>query len=129
MQENKNEPTEVSTDRSAHAHRQGVLLMNLGTPDQPDTAAVRRYLAEFLSDPTLIRMPTGLKWMNKPLGYMIALFRAPSSARMYQTIWTEQGSPLKIITEQQVHALEKLLPGRKVFYAMRYGTPSIRFAP
>lgn len=128
MQENTNEPTEVSTDRSAHTHRQGVLLVNLGTPDQPDTAAVRRYLAEFLSDPTLIPMPTGLKWMNKPLGYMIALFRAPSSARMYQTIWTDQGSPLKIITEDQVQTLEKLLPGRRVFYAMRYGTPSIRFA-
>lgn len=126
MQENKNEPAEVSADRSVHAHRQGVMLMNLGTPDQPDTAAVRRYLAEFLSDPSLIRMPTGLKWMNKPLGYLIALFRAPSSARMYQTIWTDQGSPLKIITEDQVCALEKMLPGRRVFYAMRYGSPSIR---
>lgn len=106
--------------------KRGVLLINLGTPDRADVPAVRRYLAEFLSDPEVIRLPSRLGWMNKPLGRLIAWFRAPRSAEMYQRVWTQRGSPLKTVTEDQASALEAVLPpGWRVFHAMRYGRPSI----
>ena len=72
--------------------KRGVLLINLGTPDRADVPAVRRYLAEFLSDPEVIRLPARLGWMNKPLGRLIAWLRAPRSAEMYQRVWTQRGS-------------------------------------
>lgn len=106
--------------------RHGVLLINLGTPENLDVPSVRRYLAEFLSDPEVIRLPTGLGLLNGPLGRMIARFRAPASTEMYKRIWTDRGSPLKAITEDQVRMLESELPaGWRVFYGMRYGRPSI----
>jgi ferrochelatase len=106
--------------------KRGVLLINLGTPDRADVPAVRRYLAEFLSDPEVIRLPARLGWMNKPLGRLIAWFRAPRSAEMYQRVWTQRGSPLKAVTQDQASALEAVLPPEwRVFYAMRYGQPSI----
>ncbi|MEK7755776.1 MAG: ferrochelatase, partial [Planctomycetota bacterium] len=106
--------------------KRGVLLINLGTPDRADVPAVRRYLAEFLSDPEVIRLPAGLGWLNSPLAHLIARFRAPRSAEMYRRIWTEPGSPLKAITQDQVSALTAVLPPEwRVFYAMRYGEPSI----
>lgn len=108
------------------APRRGVLLLNLGTPDAPDTASVRRYLREFLADPYVIKLPRLLRWMNRPLAMLIAQFRGPASAHAYRSIWTDRGSPLKVITEDQVTALEAGLPkGWRVFGAMRYGTPSV----
>ncbi|MFQ5590500.1 MAG: ferrochelatase [Phycisphaerae bacterium] len=105
---------------------QGVLLINLGTPDSPDTAAVRRYLSEFLSDPEVIRLPRGFRWLNRPLGWLIAQLRAPKSAAMYRRIWSERGSPLDSITAEQALLLGDALGGRwRVYYAMRYGRPSI----
>jgi ferrochelatase len=104
----------------------GLLLLNLGTPDGADVPSVRRYLSEFLADPEVIRLPPALRWFNKPLAMMIALFRAKASAHAYQAIWTDRGSPLKVITEDQAEALGRALPGGwKVFHAMRYGNPSI----
>jgi ferrochelatase len=109
--------------------RKGVLLLNLGTPDAPETKAVRRYLTEFLSDPEVIRLPRQMRWFNWPLARMIAQFRSAKSAHAYRAIWTEQGSPLKVITEQQAAALRDALPkGWHVFYAMRYGNPSVSAA-
>lgn len=106
--------------------RRGVLLINLGTPDEPDVASVRRYLAEFLSDAAVIKLPTGFGWLTGILGRTIARFRASGSAHAYQQIWTDRGSPLKVITEDQVEALQAVMPpGWKVYYAMRYGSPSI----
>ena len=58
-----------------HRPRRGVLLLNLGTPDRPDTPAVRRYLREFLGDPDVIKLPPKMRWFNKPLASMIALLR------------------------------------------------------
>ncbi len=105
----------------------GVLLVNLGTPDSPEVPDVRRYLAEFLSDPEVITLPRTLSWLNGALGRMIARFRAPKSAEMYRKIWTDRGSPLLTITQDQALALEEILPdGWRVFYAMRYGRPSIQ---
>jgi len=120
-------PTDHSLNEATHtSRRRAVLLINLGTPDEPTVPAVRRYLAEFLADPEVIRMPTGLGWLNRPLARTIARFRAPRSAHMYQTIWTDQGSPLRTITQQQVDALKDALPKTwAVYYAMRYGLPAI----
>ena len=107
--------------------RRGVLLINLGTPDRPDTKSVRRYLTQFLADPYVIKLPRGWRWLNRPLARLIAQFRAPRSAESYCRIWTDLGSPLKFITEDQVAALKKHLPTDwLVFYAMRYANPSIR---
>ncbi|MGB2985309.1 MAG: ferrochelatase [Phycisphaerae bacterium] len=116
---------EVET-RPTPPRRRGVLLINLGSPDRPDVPSVCRYLAEFLSDPAVIQLPAGLGWLNGVLGRLIARFRAPRSAKMYQRTWTQRGSPLKVITEDQTSALETLLPrGWRVFHAMRYGRPGI----
>jgi ferrochelatase len=117
----------LSPDRSNEPARQrAVLLINLGTPDEPDVSSVRRYLAEILSDPEVIRLPRGLSWLNGLLGRALSRLRAPRSAEKYRKIWTEQGSPLRTITQQQVSALARVLPdGMRVFCAMRYGRPGI----
>jgi ferrochelatase len=112
--------------RSATTRQSAVLLINLGTPDSPEVPDVRRYLAEFLSDPEVIQLPAGLRWLNRPLGRMIAHFRGPKSAAMYKRIWAECGSPLDSITREQASLLGEALPaGWRVYMAMRYGQPSI----
>ncbi len=104
-----------------------VLLVNLGTPDAPTPSAVRRYLAEFLADPRVIELPRVL-WM--PLLYGVILpFRSRRSAKAYQQVWTEQGSPLLTYTRGLASKLGEALAsdGRPlgVHMAMRYGNPSI----
>ncbi|MCG3136789.1 MAG: Ferrochelatase [Phycisphaerae bacterium] len=107
--------------------RKGVLLLNVGTPSGCDPESVRRYLAEFLSDPHVIKLPRGLGWMNPLLGHLIAFFRSKKSAALYRNIWTPEGSPLMTISQRQAAQLENMLPpGWRVFLAMRYGQPSIR---
>ncbi len=111
---------------NAPARQRAVLLINLGTPDGPDIPSVRRYLVELLSDPDVIRLRRGMSWLNRPLAWMISRFRASRSAEKYRKIWTDEGSPLRTITEQQVSALAGVLPdGMRVFCAMRYGRPGI----
>ena len=101
----------------------GLLLINLGTPDAPEAAAVRRYLAEFLSDPRVIEIPK-LAW--KPILHGIILRTRPrKSADAYNQIWTNEGSPLRVIAKRQAEALRARLPGVSVQYAMRYGNPGI----
>jgi ferrochelatase len=102
----------------------GVLLINLGTPDAPEARAVRRYLAEFLSDPRVIEIPA-LAW--KPILHGIILrVRPRRSAEAYNQIWTNEGSPLAVIARRQALALTKRFKGRaRVDYAMRYGNPGI----
>ena len=109
------------------APKVGVLLTNLGTPDAPDTRAVRRYLAEFLSDPRVIEIPK-LAW--KPILHGIILRTRPKkSAHAYAQVWTEEGSPLAAITARQARALQaRLGDGVIVEYAMRYGNPGIAAA-
>ena len=104
--------------------RIGVLLTNLGTPDAPETAAVRRYLAEFLSDPRVIEIPR-IAWL--PILHGIILRTRPrKSAHAYKQVWTEQGSPLAAITRRQTEALQKSFgDGVIVDFAMRYGNPGI----
>ena len=102
----------------------GVLLINLGTPDAPEPVAVRRYLAEFLSDRRVIDLPP-LLWQPVLRGAILP-FRPRKSAEAYRLIWMEEGSPLAVITKRQAKALQALLGAEAtVDYAMRYGSPSI----
>ena len=106
--------------------RIGVLLINLGTPDAPEVRAVRRYLAEFLSDRRVIEIP-GIAW--KPILHGVVLRTRPKkSAEAYNQIWTNEGSPLRVIAQRQANALRDLIPNVSVHYAMRYGHPGIAAA-
>ncbi len=102
----------------------GVLLVNLGTPDAPTPAAVRRYLAEFLSDPRVVEIPRAVWW---PILHGIILNTRPKkSAHAYRQVWTDKGSPLAAITADQARALQSGLGDAvQVDWAMRYGNPSI----
>jgi ferrochelatase len=101
----------------------GVLLINLGTPDAPEEQAVRRYLAEFLSDPRVIEIPS-IAWKPILHGFILRT-RPKKSAEAYNQIWTNEGSPLRVIAHRQADALRKRLPNVSVHYAMRYGHPGI----
>jgi ferrochelatase len=105
----------------------GVLLINLGTPDTPEVRAVRRYLAEFLSDPRVIEIPA-IAW--KPILHGFILRTRPRrSAEAYNQVWTNEGSPLAVIARRQAHSLQERFAGRARFhYAMRYGNPGIAAA-
>ncbi|MBP0591027.1 ferrochelatase [Paraburkholderia sp. LEh10] len=113
--------------QSAVAHRVAVLLINLGTPDAPTPRAVRRYLAQFLSDPRVVEIPS-LLWQII-LRLLILPFRGAASAKKYAAVWMPEGSPLRVHTEKQVEGLRHLLQVNDyaviVDYAMRYGTPGI----
>jgi ferrochelatase len=104
--------------------RIGVLLVNLGTPDAPTAAAVRRYLAEFLSDRRVVEIPR-LVWL--PILHGIILRTRPrKSAHAYGQVWTEQGSPLAAITAAQAQGLQaRLGEAVQVGWAMRYGSPAL----
>jgi ferrochelatase len=102
----------------------GVLLVNLGTPDAPDTASVRRYLAEFLSDRRVVELPPVL-W-QPILRALVLTTRPKKSAHAYRQVWTEAGSPLAAITAEQAANLQERLGGAvTVAHAMRYGRPAI----
>lgn len=107
--------------------RTGIVLVNLGTPDAPTPAAVRRYLKQFLSDPRVVEIPKAV-W--RPILYGLVLpFRSSRSAAKYASIWTKEGSPLKLHTEKQAQLLRGYLGERghqvRVAYGMRYGNPSL----
>ena len=113
--------------RHGRATRTGVLLVNLGTPDAPTAPAVRRYLAQFLSDPRVVEIPAAL-W--KPILHGIILrVRPAKSAAKYASIWTPEGSPLAVWTRRQAEELQRLADAAgevlTVRHAMRYGQPSI----
>jgi protoporphyrin/coproporphyrin ferrochelatase len=102
----------------------GVLLVNLGTPDEPTPRAVRRYLAEFLSDRRVVEIPP-LAWQPILRGIILNT-RPKKSAHAYSQVWTEAGSPLAAITADQAERLQaRLGVGVKVAHAMRYGRPAI----
>ena len=109
------------------APKTAVLFCNLGTPDAPTTAAVRRFLAEFLSDSRVVEIPK-LLWMLILHGLVLRVRPARSAAK-YASIWTADGSPLKLWTEKQALLLQGWLGQRghqvKVYHAMRYGSTSI----
>lgn len=115
----------------SHTHgapaKTAVLLVNLGTPDAPTAGAVRTYLKQFLSDPRVVEIPRALWWFI--LHGIILPLRSKQSAAKYASIWTKDGSPLKIHTERQAALLRGYLGERghqlHVAYAMRYGSPSV----
>lgn len=113
--------------------RLGVVLANLGTPDAPTTAAVRRYLGEFLSDSRVIEVPRPVWWLV--LNLFILPFRPARVARLYQSIWDQEGdSPMRRILKEQCGKLQDQLAGAlpaadiEVLPAMSYGNPSIASA-
>lgn len=106
----------------------GVLITNLGTPEAPTTSALRKYLAQFLSDPRVVEVPR-LLWKCILHGVILRI-RPRRSAAAYQTVWTEEGSPLMVYTQQQYEGLSQSLKKKYgehvvVKFAMRYGQPSI----
>lgn len=105
----------------------GILLVNLGTPDEPTTGAVRRYLREFLSDVRVIDTPRALWWFI--LNGVILQIRPAKVAKLYQSIWTDKGSPLMVGSQAQAESLQTVLDRRgqntQVELAMTYGNPSV----
>lgn len=103
----------------------GILLVNLGTPAAPTTAAVKAFLSQFLHDQRVVDLP---RYLWCPLLHFIILpTRSPKVAKLYQQVWTEQGSPLMVISQQQRAALEHELKREgvevPVALAMTYGAP------
>ncbi|MDE2619971.1 MAG: ferrochelatase [Sphingomonadales bacterium] len=102
----------------------GVLLVNLGTPDAPTAPAVRRYLAEFLSDPRVVEIPA-LIWQPILRGIVLNV-RPKKSAHAYSQVWTPDGSPLAAVTKAQAAALQQRLGAAvQVRWGMRYGRPAL----
>ena len=121
----------LQTYRHDRVGRIGVLLVNLGTPDEPTRGAVRRYLKEFLWDPRVVEMARPLWWLV--LNGVILNTRPARSAKAYQKIWTDEGSPLLTISRRQRDALADVVAQRfgcgvPMALGMRYGSPSIRSA-
>lgn len=108
-------------------NKTAVLLINLGTPDEPTSSAVRRYLKEFLWDRRVVEVPRAIWWMI--LNLIILPFRSSQSAAKYAKIWTKDGSPLKIHTVKQAALLQGYLGERghqaHATFAMRYGSDNI----
>jgi ferrochelatase len=121
------------------ANKTAVLYCNLGTPETPTASALRTYLAEFLSDPRVVEIPRWV-WLIILHGIILRI-RPARSAKKYASIWTKDGSPLKVWTQRQARALQSTFNGDVslatknnaapsdqpllVRYAMRYGSPSI----
>lgn len=101
-----------------------LLLINTGSPEAPEAGAVREYLAEFLSDSRVIELP---KWKWWPILHGIILrVRPAKSAKRYQGVWTEEGSPLIVHTKKTARKLQQRLgDGVRVVWAMRYGKPAV----
>src|SRR5690348_7347720 len=103
----------------------GVLIINLGTPDSPSVADVRKYLREFLMDSRVIDIPFWRRFLL--INFIIAPLRAPESAKGYRELWTPQGSPLKVHGINLEGLLQQALGADyDVKLAMRYQNPSIR---
>lgn len=117
-------------DHDGASPRQGILLCNLGTPDAPRPTELRRYLKEFLSDPRVVELPRLLWWMI--LNLIILRIRPRRSAKLYQSVWTDSGSPLMVYSQQQVKAVKDRLAEKygdiPVVLGMRYGNPSMAAA-
>lgn len=109
-----------------HQTKTGILLANLGTPDAPMPDAVKRYLRQFLSDKRVVDTPRLLWW---PLlrGVILPL-RAPRVAKLYQSVWMEEGSPLMVYSRRQQQALAARLPDTPVALGMSYGSPALESA-
>ena len=106
----------------------GILLVNLGSPDDTTEEGLRRYLKEFLWDPRVVEVPRLIWWAA--LNFYILRVRPKKSAETYKKVWTDQGSPLTVITRKQADKFNSLVKSKYgdnvvVDFAMRYGNPSI----
>lgn len=102
--------------------KQGVLLVNLGTPDEPTTPAVKRFLSQFLHDQRIVDTS---RWLWCPILHGVILpIRSPKVAKLYQSVWTDEGSPLMVHSKRQAEKLGQCLD-IPVELAMSYGNPSI----
>jgi ferrochelatase len=107
--------------------KKGLLLINLGTPDDSSVEAVRRYLDEFLMDPFVVDLPYPLRFLL--VKGIILRFRPKRSAELYQKIWLDEGSPLLVYSEQLLTVLQQELKNNySLALGMRYGKPSIAAA-
>ncbi|WP_312950030.1 ferrochelatase [Superficieibacter sp.] len=104
----------------------GILLANLGTPEAPTAGAVKRYLRQFLSDRRVVDTPRVLWWPL--LRGVILPIRSPRVAKLYQSVWMEEGSPLMVYSRRQQKALAARLPDVPVALGMSYGKPSLASA-
>ncbi|MFV0265044.1 MAG: ferrochelatase [Kluyvera sp.] len=109
-----------------HHKKPGILLVNLGTPDAPTSEAIKRYLKQFLSDKRVVDTPRLLWWPL--LRGVILPIRAPRVAKLYASVWMEEGSPLMVYSRRQQQALAARLPDVPVVLGMSYGTPSLQSA-
>jgi len=106
-------------------NKKGVLLVNLGTPNSPSVKDVRIYLREFLMDKYVIDLPYLTRWFL--VNVIIAVFRAPKSAKIYQQLWTDEGSPLLVYGKKVRSLLQQEIGDNiNVYLAMRYQNPSIK---
>jgi ferrochelatase len=124
----RNNKHEGSQTNKKPVAKTGVLLTNLGSPAAPTTGAVRKYLREFLSDPRVVEIPR-LIWLSILYG-IILVVRPKKSAKLYQSIWIDQGAPLLVISKDQQQKVSTKLQEKYgsdviVDLAMRYGEPSI----
>lgn len=103
--------------------KQGVLLVNLGTPDEATTPAVKRFLNQFLSDKRVVDTPR-LIWYPILRGAILPI-RSPKVAKLYQTVWMDEGSPLMVYSKRQAEKLAKLVD-IPVELGMTYGNPSLQ---
>ncbi|EPK0058864.1 TPA: ferrochelatase [Klebsiella pneumoniae] len=106
-----------------HQTKTGILLANLGTPDAPTPGAVKRYLRQFLSDKRVVDTSRLLWWPL--LRGVILPIRSPRVAKLYQSVWMEEGSPLMVYSRRQQQALAARLPDTPVALGMSYGSPSL----
>ena len=121
------ETTILSANNTTTHFKTGVLIVNLGTPDSPETPDVRKYLREFLMDGRVLDIPAVFRWALVNL--IIAPFRAPKSAKIYGELWEERGSPLKFYGVDAERMLQdKLGEDYVVKLAMRYQSPSLEKA-
>lgn len=104
--------------------KQGLLLVNLGSPTAPTTKAVRQYLNDFLGDPNVIGMPPAL-WQPILKGFILP-FRSWRSATFYRDVWTREGSPLIVNSQKLTKRVQELMPNWDVQLAMTYEQPAIK---
>ena len=103
--------------------KKGVLLINVGTPNQPTVKSVKEYLKEFLLDPDVIDIPAPLRHLL--VRGIILRVRPKKIAPLYKKIWMEEGSPLRVYSDRVTKSLNQLIGDTKVEFAMRYQSPSI----
>ncbi|MDN3698770.1 ferrochelatase [Vibrio cortegadensis] len=103
--------------------KQGVLLVNLGTPDEPTAPAIKRFLSEFLHDHRVVSLS---RWLWCPILHGVILpIRAPKVAKLYESVWMDEGSPLMVYSKRQVEKL-RIQTNLPVELGMTYGSPSLK---